>query len=82
MPRLEGMHFYGAEDDEEFIKIANSLENCTHLETYSTCQRCPYFGTCNRLFEGMSGRGASRRLKTEDIDYYRGRYERLVGITI
>lgn len=82
MPKIDDMFYYGAERDFGFLRIAESLDNCTHLQRCGDCKDCVHYSACERLFSGISERAAHRRLRETDIEYYRGKYLRWMGITI
>lgn len=79
---IDGIRYYGGDDDDEFLLIAQKMENCFYLGVYGDCEKCVHCDRCMRLFNGLSERASHHRLTQGDVEYYQNRYQKLLGIMI
>ncbi len=82
MPHIDGIYHYGADADPALIKIADKLDECPKFEDCYTCQRCPDFSRCERLFHGLCNISYKHKLRPEEVRKYRELFRQRIGVAI
>ena len=81
--KIDGITYYNADADPVLCRVADKLERtCPHMKTYYTCQNCPYYGECDKLWNFMSGRSAMCQLNIERMKHYRQLFLQRIGVVI
>ena len=82
MPHIDGIYYYGADADPQFIKIADKLDACPRFAEFHTCQRCPDFRLCEWKHRGLCNKSLRRKLEPREVREYRNWLRQRIGVTI